>query len=501
MSGANYDILAQGLIDKALTANPQTTFWRSTWKRHTRFSIESLSQPFNTTTLFGQEGHVLLNRVGDMVYYLYLHVTLPGIVGCDTSESGACAGLASAGMFPTFDPELVCNPCGDKDNLALEDYLPSDYPSLTESDKAAALKDAKNMWMKEHYGAGTELGCCGEEFDCPKGDAENAGCFDKDEPFAHYVNDIGHFMLQKVKLLIGGQEVDKLWGSFLYAWEELSGKAGRRLTELTGRRYTRNQLICDSREERHLYIPLPFYFTLASGSALPLASLAYHGVQINIDFERIEKLIVVSGPKVAVKNARTGLGMTANDLRADMEITYVYLDQQERDKFSNSHFEQLLVQTQHYSKTENKKVCRIPLSFNHPTQEIIFMVRRSCQERMNNWGNFSGVFGRDPITHAELLLNTTSRFGKKPALYWRAVVPYQHHSNIPESYIYCMSFALSPEMSLEPSGSCNLSRVDNIELVLDMQDSMENESYQVLVFSRSLNLMRFKEGVAGAAFQ
>ena len=54
MSGANYDLLAQGLIDKSLTGNAQTTFWRSTWKRHTRFSIESLSQPFNTNTNFGQ---------------------------------------------------------------------------------------------------------------------------------------------------------------------------------------------------------------------------------------------------------------------------------------------------------------------------------------------------------------------------------------------------------------------------------------------------------------
>ena len=100
-----------------------------------------------------------------------------------------------------------------------------------------------------------------------------------------------------------------------------------------------------------------------------------------------------------------------------------------------------------------------------------------------------------------MLLNTTSRFGKKPALYWRGVVPYQHHSNLPEAYIYCMCFALNPESSLEPSGSCNLSRIDNIELVLDMQTALANASYTVYVFSRSWNLMRFREGVAGAAFQ
>ena len=64
-----------------------------------------------------------------------------------------------------------------------------------------------------------------------------------------------------------------------------------------------------------------------------------------------------------------------------------------------------------------------------------------------------------------------------------------------------MSFAMTPEDSTTPSGSCNLSRIDNIELVLEMQSALTNESYTVFCFSRSWNLMRFREGVAGAAFQ
>ena len=497
MTGANYDILAVGMLDKHLTGTPQTTHWRSTWKRHTKFSIESMSQPFNTSTTFGSESQLLMNRVGDMVYFLYLHVTLPGIVACD-SKTEACAGIAQSGQFPVFmDGGAACNPCAKMDEAALLEYLPSNYSDLSGSEQGEALKEAKDIWRREKYGAGRELGCCVEgDSDCP-----DAVCPELGDTWCHYCNDVGHFLVNKAKLIIGGQQVDQLWGTFLHCWEELTGKSGRRLTELTGRRYTRSQLVCDSREERDLYIPLPFWFTLASGSALPLASLAYHGVQLNIEFAAIEKLVVVSGSHVAVRNAKTGLGLTANDLKAEMEITYVYLDQQERDKFSSSHFEQLVVQTQHYFKTESKQICRIPLSFNHPTLELIFGIRRQCQERCNNWGNFSGVDGRDPITHAELLLNTTSRFGKKPALYWRGVVPYQHHSNLPEAFIYVMSFALSPENSTEPSGSCNLSRIDNIELVLDMQSALTNESYTVFVFSRSFNLMRYRDGVAGAAFQ
>jgi hypothetical protein len=493
---ANYDILANGMLDKSLTANPQTTYWRSTWKRCTRFSIESMGQPFNTTTVFGQEAQILINRVGDMVYFLYVHVKLPGIVACDTNGEN-CPGITPGGQFPVYmDGGAACNPCAKMDEAALLEYLPDSYDGMTDLEKTDALRAAKDKWRREKYGAGSELGCCVE------GDVDDPSSYgDIGDTWCHFCNDVGHFMLSKAKLVIGGQQVDQLWSTFLFCWEELTGKSGRRLLELTGRRYTRSSLVCDSREERDLYIPLPFYFTLASGNALPLASLAYHGVQINIEFEKLEKLIVTSGSHVAVRNARTGLGLTANDLHAEMEITYVYLEQQEREKFQNSHFEQLVVQTQHYFKTESKQICRIPLSFNHPTLELIFCIRRQCQERCNNWSNLSGVDGRDPIVNAELLLNTTSRFGKKPAIYWRGVVPYQHHSNLPEAYIYCMCFALNPEANLEPSGSCNLSRIDSIELVLEMQSALTNESYTVLVFSRSWNLMRFREGVAGAAYQ
>ena len=497
MSGANYDILAQGLIDKSLTANPQTTFFRKVWKRHTRFSLESVSQPFSTTTAFGQEAQLLMNRVGDMCYFTYLHVTLPGIVDCDTKTEN-CPGIAQSGQFPVyFDNGGGCAPCKGMDEAALLEYLPADYNDLPSDQQTEAMREAKDIWRREKYGAGRELSCCTE------GDSDNPDvvCPELGDTWCHFINDIGHFMVNKAKLIIGGQQVEQLWGTFMFAWEEMSGKSGRRLTELTGRRYTRSQLICDSREERDLYIPLCFYYTMNSGSALPLVALAYHGVQINVDFERIEKLVVVSGSHVAVRNARTGLGLTPADLKAEMEITYCLLDAQERDKFSVSHFEQLIVQTQHYFKSDNKAICRVPINFNHPCLELLFMVRRACQERCNNFGNMSGVDGRDPILSAELLLNTTSRFGKKPAIYWRAVVPYERHSNIPESFIYCMAFALNCEDTTQPSGSLNLSRIDTCELVLEMQSALANENYTVLVYGRSWNLLRFREGVAGAAFQ
>ena len=255
MSGANYDILAQGLIDKSPRENPQTTFWRSTpWKRNTRPSIESISQPFNTNTNFGQESQVLLNRVGDMVYFLYVHVTLPGLVACDTKTEN-CAGIAAGGQFPVFmDGGAACNPCAKMDEAALLEYLPSDYNDMSADQQAEALKTPIRLAPREDTAPVASSRAAWRATPT----APTSVCPELGDTWCHYLQRHGSLRYQQGELIIGGQQVDQLWGTFLFCWEELTGKSGRRLTELTGRRYTRSQLICDSREERDLYIPLPF---------------------------------------------------------------------------------------------------------------------------------------------------------------------------------------------------------------------------------------------------
>lgn len=495
-TAAAYDIIAIGAMETHLTQNPTFTFWRTTNKKTTKFAVASHCQPFNTQVAFGSESHITINRVGDLCYYMYLRVVLPGIVATDAAEG--YPGIAGTGQFPKYmDDGGACNPAAKMDEAALLPYLPSNYDDYSDANKAAALKSAKDLWRKEHYGAGTELGCCSE----PDADCPDNSCPELGDCWAHYCNDVGHFMVNHCKLIIGGGQIDQLWGTFLFAWEELSGKSGRRLTELTGRRYTRSQLVCDSREERELYIPLPFYFTQSSGSALPLASLAYHGVQLTVDFSRLEQLIVVSKSDVIVRHARTGLGLTNNDLKADLDITYILLDQAEREKFAESHFDQLIVEHQSKIHVDSKAMCRIPLAFAHPTIELIFCVRREAQARCNNWGNLSGVDGRDPIVSADLLLNTGSRHGKKSATWLRGVSPLQHHSNLPEAYVYVFSFALDPENTTQNSGHCNFSRIDNVELAIDMQPALANEQYTVFVYSRCWNVLKISGGVLGKAFQ
>ena len=488
-SGALTQLIAQGAVDAYLTSTDNVTCWRYLYKKHTNFAMESISQPFNTAVAFGAEAQITLNRNGDLIYFMYVVIDLPGIVACDKSEANGYGGA----QFPTYMVN-ACSPCQLQDEKAVAPYISGDFTDASSDMQAAAIRNATNAYGRANHGAAPMLECCDDAEDCP---AEM--CPELNNCWCHWVNAIGQWLIRQARIVIGGSTIDTVYNDFLFMWEELTGKSGRRLTEMIGKRYTRTQLICDSRKRRTLYVPLPFWFTQHSGSSLSLASLQFHGVQLHVEFERLERCIVCSSGDVVVKSAASNCCLSANDLSACLETTYIYLDNMERDRFATTHFEILINQTQAFFMQTTNQHVRMQLSFNHPCVELIWACRRQCQERCNNWFNYSGLMGMDPMETCTLALNNQARFGRKGHAYFRLVQPYQHHSNIPDCFIYVYSFSLHPE-DISPSGSCNFSRIDNLEMQLTLQEGLAKEQVTVIVFCRNWNVLRFREGLGGLGF-
>lgn len=488
-SGALTQLIAQGALDSYLSANASFTFWKVRYNKHTNFAIENVSQPLPSAS-FGQKSQLTLNRQGDLIYYMYVHVELPGIEG---SLEGGMGG------YPTTSSGYsACDPCRDADNAAIADYVSDQYTNASDETKKAKIERAKNRARLDRNGEAPMVECCEDNEDCP-----DLLCPELGNCWAHWTNDIGQHLIQKADIIIGGSTVDCVFSDFLFMWEELTGKSGRRLTEMIGKRYTRTQLICDSRFLRHLYIPLPFWFTQHSGQSLALASLQFHGVRVDINFAPLKTCIVVSSGEVGVKHVGHRTTLMPQHLVCDLQTTYVYLDNVERERFATTQYEVLITQTQFAHFPVHHAVVKCPLNFNHPVLEIMWAVRRHCQEASNNWFNYSGIDNRDPVVHARLQLNSQSRFSG-PGQWFRLVQPYQHHSNIPDAYIYVYSFALHPE-DPSPSGSCNMSRIDHVDLTLHLQEgivgtSLRNGTANVMVFARNWNVLRFREGLAGLAF-
>ena len=67
MGGGLMQLVAYGAQDVYLTGNPQITFFKVVYRRHTNFAIEAIEQTFNGSPSFGSKSTVQITRNGDLV--------------------------------------------------------------------------------------------------------------------------------------------------------------------------------------------------------------------------------------------------------------------------------------------------------------------------------------------------------------------------------------------------------------------------------------------------
>jgi hypothetical protein len=109
--------------------------------------------------------------------------------------------------------------------------------------------------------------------------------------------------------------------------------------------------------------------------------------------------------------------------------------------------------------------------------------------------------GKNPVLAAKLQLNGHDRFSEREGRYFNLVQPFQHHENIPATGINVYSFGLKPEEH-QPSGTCNMSRIDNatLQLTLTREAVADNRSCKVRVYATNYNVLRIMSGMGGLAY-
>ena len=410
-------LVAYGAQDVYLTGNPQITFFKVVYRRHTNFSMESIQQTFNGNPGFGQRVSCTVSRNGDLCHKVYLEVDL------------------------------------------------------------GQTETVTNGWQG-------------------------------------YVNSIGHAIIKSVEVEIGGQRIDKQYGDWMEALDELSCPAGKELgRERLFGKYPNPSKDLNTGDTHDavalgpmghndsstdgpvkLYIPLQFWFCRNPGLALPLIALQYHEVKINVEFAKADECMI-SGKFTSVRTTEQNDGSgnsldfsitKAPSMSASLWCDYMYLDTDERRRFAQVSHEYLIEQLQFtgdesLSDGDNK----VRMNFNHPVKELVWCLQKSEATAMD----YNGV-----TKSARILLNGHDRMAERKGEYFRDVQPFQHHTRIPEKNVYCYSFALKPE-DHQPSGTCNFSRIDNATLSLDVDGACTGK-----LFAVNYNVLRIMSGMGGLAY-
>lgn len=68
-----------GLQNVVLTSNPQVSFFKKVYKRHTPFAMETIEQHFNESVDFGKTVKCKVSRAADLIGGVYFHFTLPAL--------------------------------------------------------------------------------------------------------------------------------------------------------------------------------------------------------------------------------------------------------------------------------------------------------------------------------------------------------------------------------------------------------------------------------------
>ena len=357
----------------------------------------------------------------------------------------------------------------------------------------------------------------------------------RDEEAVSWTNAIGQALITSASLAIGNTVVDTLSDNYLFVWEELSGKPGKRLGEMIGKYATLEERQAFAKRSHDLYVPLPFSFTRDTGLALPIVALQFHPIVMELDFATRNNVIVnPEGGKVYVRpNGVTddeidaGMGLSLlqdSDLSCTMEANFVYLETDERTKFAKGAFEQVVDEMQMQSQqaianaatgsNESSPSVRanMRLQLNNVVMEYIFFVQSQAKKEANEVFDFSGPVDAasglllDPIRDVTIKFNNSQRVQTRPGSFFRLVQPYQYHTNVPGdkggSFIYNWSYCVDPE-DIQPTGGANHSRIDNVNIELNLDPRIFTPAAptaDITLIGRNKNLLRYKFGMCTKRF-
>jgi hypothetical protein len=201
-------------------------------------------------------------------------------------------------------------------------------------------------------------------------------------------------------------------------------------------------------------------------------------------------------------------------------VDYIFLDEDERMKFSQSKHDFLIEQIYYTPSTRIEgSNRRIRVSADQPCKFMVWIAqldniinsndrfnytdshRRVRTERLDGTVTFGKLLGKSLIATETILLNGKERVTMRPSEYFRYCQPHQHFKFAPSEGTHIYSFGLHPG-AIQPSGACNMSQIETIDILARMTTSVNVVNPGKLrTYCMTENILRISNGLAGILFQ
>jgi hypothetical protein len=537
MGGGLLQLVAYGAQDVYLTGNPQITFFKTVYRRHTNFSIESIKQTFNGTADFGNEVSTTIQRNADLIGKIYLETTLPeinvsdAISTTDNTTYKAFRWLNWIGHVMLKSAEIRIG--GQKidkhygewlhlwNELSQDEGKKSGYAELLGNVPKLTQIYSSNTRSSENNGK-----------DC-KVDA-----YDLTIPLQFWFCRNPGMSLPLIALQYTDIVLNLEFRTFdecIWATTQTTTSTNQFVTStgvnsIGSKSLSSTNIYVDyiylDTEERRRFAQVAHEYLIEQLQFTGEENITATSNSIKINFTHpVKELVWVIQPSNFVQkdysqsrggrqyynytdlwdyssftgtpDPYSGHGMVggkgSNNFLYTLNNVNVNGELNTNNGWSNS-----LV-----SSDLNKS--------NAGYNDISNYTKLNDVSTINNrtglWSLNGGKLldsGKNPIVTAKLVLNGNDRFTERKGKYFNIVQPLQHHSNCPAPGINVYSFAITPE-DHQPSGTCNFSRIDNAHLSITVTDNTISSIYnsgnaKIRIYSVNYNILRIMSGMAGLAY-
>ena len=554
MGGGLMQLVAYGAQDVYLTGNPQITFWKVTYRRHTNFAMESIEQTFNGQADFGRRVQCTISRNGDLAYRTYLQVTLPEINQQDANtDSGSvfarwldCPGEQMISMVEVeIGGQRIDRQYGDWmhiwNQLTLTSEQESGYHKMVG-------QTSQLTYLTDPHFADVATACGAA--DVPEAVCAPRNALPETTLYVPlqfwFCRNPGlalpliALQYHEVKINIEVRPLDECL--FAVSGVDNASNGTKKVTNAYAKSLVAASLYVDyvflDTDERRRMAQNPHEYLIEQLQFTGDESIGSSSNKIKLNFNHPCKEIVwVVQPDMHVAYCDSFLAgrlmhralgaqpfnyTDAVDALPDSILAFGSSGQSRGDN-------NVVDQSGLFADTLSIDISggvyngnpggsgagtnQNDLSYTDPTDNSDVSLNGAIRGKVSNGLTDAGVFvlaetalnmhcwGENPVVTAKLQLNGQDRFSEREGTYFDLVQPYQHHTRNPDTGINVYSFALRPEEH-QPSGTCNFSRIDNatLQLVVSAAAIGGTQTAKVRVYATNYNVLRVMSGMGGLAY-
>jgi hypothetical protein len=466
MGGGLLQLVAYGAQDVYLTGNPQITFFKVVYRRHTNFAMEAIQQTFSGLPNFGNSVSCQISRNGDLIHRTYLEVGIPMLTDTTNYSYVNYLGLR---LLKAVSIEIG----GQQIDKHYSDWLYIwNELSLPHGKRYAwdTMVGADRDVLNTSYNT--------SNIDGKEGDTVTTLYIPLEFWFCRNIGlalPLIALQYHEVKLKIDFES----FSNCTYTYGGVNGIA-ESAKSLVNPNLWVDYIFLDT-DERRKFAQLSHEYLIEQLQFTGQEPLNSTGSRIKLSFNHpCKELIWVA--KINTKNA-DWYNYTIPTLNEAFPTT-------NPASSYNLGFPS-------YTQGETKVTVSVDDAVLSAADENKYYLDNVIPYDNDN------VYTKfvNPFENCLLQLNGQDRFSVRSGNYFNLVQPYQHHTNIPLNRgINVYSFALKPEEH-QPSGTLNMSRIDTATLsVTPKYNNGNSVSGTINIYAVNYNVLRILSGMGGLAY-